>query len=144
MKKIVLLILMVIFSLPVPGKAAEADHPELNRIKAEELKQFIDKKGQFILIDSRDSGKYNEGHIEGAINIHFDPSGDPNARKMTLMAIPTDNLIIVYGDNEDEKTSVDLALELYDMGCNMDNLKILSGGITQWKKSGYPLIKTAE
>jgi 3-mercaptopyruvate sulfurtransferase SseA len=140
MKKIVLLILMAFLSLPAPGNAADAAHPELSRIKAKELKQLMDKKSEIILIDSRDSGKYNSGHIEGAVNIHFDPSGDPNVRNMTLMALPMDKLIIIYGDNEDEKASAGLALELYDLGCDMDNLKILSGGAAQWKKQGYPLL----
>ncbi len=135
MKKIVLLILMVIFTFPAPGKAAE-----VAQIKPHELKQLIDKKSKFILIDSRDSGKYSQGHIEGAVNIHFDPSGDPNARQMILMALPIDNLIIIYGDAEDEKAAEGLALELYDMGCDMDSLKILSGGIAQWKKQGFTLI----
>jgi len=135
MKRIVLLILMVIFSLPAPGKAAD-----MARIKSHELKQLIENKSNFILIDSRDSGKYSQGHIEGAVNIHFDPSGDPNVRQMTLMALPIDNLIIIYDDSEGEKIAGELALELYDMGCDMDSLKILSGGIAQWEKQGYSLI----
>lgn len=140
MKKIVLLILMVFLFFPVLGNAAGAAHTELNRIKAKELKQLMDKKSEFILIDSRDSEKYSQGHIKGAVNIQFDPSGDPNILKMTLMAIPMDKLIVVYGDSEDENIAAGLALELYDMGCDMNNLKILSGGIAQWKKLGYPLI----
>jgi rhodanese-related sulfurtransferase len=51
-----------------------------------------------------------------------------------------DKLIIIYCDSEDENISAGLALELYDLGCDMDNLKILSGGAAQWKKQGYPLI----
>jgi len=140
MKKLVFLILMIFLSLPAPGNSAEVSHPELSRIKAKELKQLKDKKREIILIDARDSGKYNAGHIEGAVNIHFDPSGDPNARNMTLMALPMDKLIIIYCDSEDENISAGLALELYDLGCDMDNLKILSGGAAQWKKQGYPLI----
>ena len=146
MKKTVLLILITFLLLPAQGKTADAAHPEFNRIKAEELKQLIDKKSEFILIDSRDSEKYSAGHIKGAVNIHYDPSGDPNIRNMTLMALPMDKLIIVYCDCEDkdEKNAAGLALELYDLGCDMDNLKILSGGIARWKKQGYPLITAGE
>jgi rhodanese-related sulfurtransferase len=140
MKKLVLLILMIFLSFPIPGNAADAANPELNRISAKELKRLMDNKSEFILIDSRDSGKYKEGHIEGAINIHFDDLGDPNIRQMSLMALPMDRLMIVYCGSEDEKTASGLVLELYDMGCDMDNLKILSGGIAQWKKQGYSLI----
>ena len=142
MQRLVLLILTVLLSFPVTGKAIELAHPEIDRIKAEDLKQLMDNKSGFILIDSRDSGKYKEGHIEGALNIHFDDSGDPTVRQMSLMALPMDRLLIVYCGCEDEKTAAGLVLEMYDMGCDMDNLKILSGGIAQWKKQGYP-IKTA-
>jgi rhodanese-related sulfurtransferase len=144
MKRLGLLILTVLLSFPVTGKAAEVAHPEITRIKAEDLKQLMDSKSGFILIDSRDSGKYKEGHIEGAINIHFDEAGDPSSRQMSLMALPMDRLIIVYCGCEDEKTGAGLVLELYDMGCDMDNLKILSGGIAQWEKQGYPIKTVGE
>ncbi len=144
MKKIVLLILMVFLSSAVLVNAADVAHPELNRIKAKELKQLMDKKGEFILIDSRDSGKYSNGHIKGAVNIHFDDSGDPMVRRMSLMALPMDRLIIVYCDCEDEKSAAGLVLDLYDMGCDTDFLKILSGGVAQWKKQGYPIVTAGE
>lgn len=144
MKKTVLLILMIFLLSPVKGIAADLAHPELNRIKAEELRRLTDNKSEFILIDSRDSGKYRQGHIKGAINISFDPSGDPNVLKMTLMAIPMDKVIIVYCDSEGENISAGLAMDLYNMGCDMDSIKILSGGMAQWKKMGYPLIKAGE
>jgi rhodanese-related sulfurtransferase len=142
MKRAVLSAMMtlLILSLPIHGKAADVAHPELNRIKAEELKQLMDKKSEFILIDSRDSEKYNREHIEGALNIHFDESGDPMVRKMSLMTLPMDKLIIVYCDAENEGSSAGLALDLYDMGYDMDMIKILSGGIPHWKASGYPLV----
>ena len=141
MKRAVLLTLMalLILSLPTQGKTADVAHPEFSRIKADELKQLMDKKSDFILVDSRDSEKYNLEHIEGALNIHYDPSGDPMVRKMTLMALPLDKLIIIYCGTENEETSAGLVLDLYDMGCDMDSLKILSGGIASWKAAGYPL-----
>ncbi|MGD9160312.1 MAG: rhodanese-like domain-containing protein [Desulfobacteraceae bacterium] len=144
MKKTVLLILIIFLLLPAQGKASDMAHPEFNRIKAKELKQLMDKKSEFILIDTRDSGKYSAGHIKGAANIHYDPSGDPNIRNMTLMALSMDKLIIVYCDCEDEKNAAALALELYDLGCDMDNLKILSGGIARWNEQGYPIITAGE
>ncbi len=139
MKKTVLLILMVFLSLPTLCLAADVAHPELNRINAKELKQLVDNKSELIIVDTRDSEKFKSGHIKDAINVQFDPEGDPNLRKMSLMALPMDKLIIVYDGREDEKTAAGLVLDLYDMGCDMTKLKILSGGIAQWKKSGYPI-----
>jgi 3-mercaptopyruvate sulfurtransferase SseA len=99
MKKIVLLVTMAFILLILPALCMSADkavHPELPRITAEELKELIDKKSDFILVDSRDNGSYKKEHIKGAINIHFDPAGDPMTRRMTLMALPMDKLIVVY------------------------------------------------
>ena len=99
MKRIVLLYLAVFTLLNLPAlsiSAGKTVHPELPRITAGELKELIDNKGNFILIDSRDSGSYSKEHIKGAINIYFDPAGDPMTRQMTLMALPMDRLIIVY------------------------------------------------
>lgn len=75
---------------------AEVAYPEVSRITAEELKQLMDKKGEYVLVDTRDSERYNQGHIKGAINIHYNPVGDPVAREMMLLALPMDKLIIVY------------------------------------------------
>lgn len=99
MKKIVLLVTAFFTLLILPAlcmSAGNTVHPELPRITAKELKELIDKEDDFILVDSRDSGSYSKEHIKGAINIHFDPAGDPMTRKMTLMAIPMDRLIVVY------------------------------------------------
>ena len=97
----VLLILLAGLSLALPmqGISAEEDemvYPELSRITAEELKQLIDKEGEYVLVDSRDSMSYDQGHIEGAINIFYNPTGDPVALEMMLIGLPMDKLIIVY------------------------------------------------
>jgi hypothetical protein len=99
MKRIVLIIIVFFAFLILPSlclSAGNTVHPELPRITAEELKELIDNKSEFILVDSRDSGSYSKEHIKGAINIHFDPAGDPMVRRMTLMALPMDKLIVIY------------------------------------------------
>jgi hypothetical protein len=85
--------------LPMQGFAGEEDevmHPEVPRITAEELKHLIDEGDEYVLVDSRDSASYNQGHIEGAINIYFDPTGDPVSLEMMLIGLPMDKLIIIY------------------------------------------------
>lgn len=84
---------------PIPqAESVEMAHPEVPRITAEELKRLMDNKGEYILVDTRDSYSYNYGHIEGAINIYYDTQGDPFPRQMTLRALPRDKLIILYTD----------------------------------------------
>ena len=144
MKKTALLLsimTLLLFVLPAPGQSDdEIAHPELQRITAKELKQLMETNNGYIIIDTRDSGSYSSEHIKGAINIHYDPSGDPMSRKMTLMAVPMDRLLILYCDCEDDSNSAALAMELYDLGVDMDMLKILSRGTLSWKEAGYPLV----
>lgn len=130
----------VLLCAPVQGNSADVAYPDLPRIAIHEFKRLIDKKSDFILIDSRDSSKYNREHITGAVNIHFDSSGDPMIRKISLMALPMDKMIIVYSDAEGEKTAVGLVQDLFDMGWDRDKVKLLSDGMEQWKRLGYPLV----
>ena len=63
----------LLLAMPMQGFSGEEDdmdHPEVPRITAEELKQLIDEEGDYVLVDSRDSMSYNQGHIKGAIIIH--------------------------------------------------------------------------
>ena len=89
----------LLLALPMQGLAGDEDdmvHPEVPRITAEELKQLIDEGGEYVLVDSRDSASYNQGHIEGAINIYYNPTGDPLSLEMMLMGLPMDQSIIIY------------------------------------------------
>jgi len=83
---------------PIPQFEREVAFPEVPRITAEELKQLMDKKGEYVIVDTRSSSSYDYGHIEGAINIYSDPQGDPFPRQMMLGALPRNKLIILYCD----------------------------------------------
>lgn len=85
------------FSLAAPVED-EIVLPNMPRISAEELKQMIDKGADIVIVDTRDGGSYEFGHIKGAVNIYFDLTGDPMDRQMTLIALPMDKLIVTYCD----------------------------------------------
>ena len=82
----------------LPSGDVEMAHPEVPRITAEELKKLMDEKGDYVLLDVRDSYSYDLGHIEGAENISSDPTEDPMTRGMILAALPMETLIILYCD----------------------------------------------
>jgi len=82
----------------IPKFEREVAFPEVPRITAEELKQLMDKKGEYVIVDTRSSSGYNYGHIVGAINIYNDPQGDPFSREMMMRALPRNKLIILYCD----------------------------------------------
>ena len=116
--------------------------PKLPRITVEEVKSRIDKSDKtFVILDVRDSASYAAGHIKGAVNIHYDPTGDPMNRQMMLMALPMDRLIVTYCDCTDDGNSGAVADELLDLGYDLDKVSILSGGSLKWVEVKYPMVK---
>ena len=138
-----ILILLFITLLGAFSSAAAKDEvvlPNIPRVTAEELKQMIDKGGDFITLDVRDSGSYEAGHIKGSVNIYYDPTADPTDRQMMLIALPMDKLIITYCDCTDDASSAKIADELYKLGYDRDKIKVLSGGSLRWVELKYPMI----
>jgi len=139
-----ILMLPLIFSMNAfsfdPPKE-EVVLPDLPRITAEDLRQMIDSGDELVTVDTRDGGSYGAGHIKGAINIYYDPTSDPMARQMMLIALPMDKLIVTYCDCTDDASSANMAEELYQLGYDRDKIKILSGGSLRWVELKYPLEK---
>jgi rhodanese-related sulfurtransferase len=134
-----LVFLINAFSFEAPKE--DVVFPELPRITAEELNQLIEKGADMVTVDTRDAGSYNAGHIKGAINIYYDPTSDPMARQMMLIALPMDKLIVTYCDCTDDASSAHVAEELYQLGYDRDKIKVLSGGSLRWVELKYPLVK---
>jgi rhodanese-related sulfurtransferase len=134
-----LILLMNSFSLAAADE--EVVLPHIPRITVEELKQMIDKGEEVIAVDTRDSGSYEAGHIKGAVNIYYDPTSDPMARQMMLIALPMDKLIVTYCDCTDDASSANMAEELYQLGYDRDKIKVLSGGSLRWVELKYPMVK---
>ncbi len=114
--------------------------PDLPRISVEELKDMVDKKADIVIVDTRDGGSYAAGHIKGAINIYYDVTSDPMQRQMMLIALPMDKLIVTYCDCTDDANSANVVQELYDLGYDLDKIKVLSGGSLRWVEMKYPMV----
>jgi rhodanese-related sulfurtransferase len=123
--------------------AKEEVLPNIPRITVEELRQMIDKGGDLVIVDTRDSGSYDAGHIKGAINIHYNPTADPTERQMMLIALPMEKLIVTYCDCTDDADSAKLADELYKLGYDREKVKVLSGGSLRWIELKYPLVASS-
>ena len=115
--------------------------PDLPRISVEELKQMVDENADIVIVDTRDGGSYAAGHIKGAINIQYDVTSDPMNRQMMLIALPMDKMIVTYCDCTDDANSANVVQELYDLGYDLDNLRVLSGGSLRWVEMKYPMVK---
>jgi rhodanese-related sulfurtransferase len=144
-KAFVLLVLLlpvisVISALSSAFAKEEVVLPNIPRITVEDLRQMIDKGADLVIVDTRDNGSYNAGHIKGAINIYYDPTADPTGRQMMLMALPMDKLVVTYCDCTDDANSARMADELYKLGYDLDKIKALAGGSLKWVEMKYPMI----
>jgi len=138
-------LILMLFLIPLmkafPGDSkSKVVFPEILRVSVEELKKMIDTGAQdFVLVDVRDSGSYEAGHIKGAINIYYDPTADPMNRQMMLIALPMDKLVITYCDCSDDASSANIAQELYKLGYEREKTKVLAGGSLRWVELKYPM-----
>jgi rhodanese-related sulfurtransferase len=114
--------------------------PNIPRVKAEDLKQMVDKGGEFVVVDVRDNASYEAGHIKGAVNVYYDANADPTDRQMILMALPMDKLIVTYCDCTDDASSASIAEELFRLGYEREKVKVLSGGSLRWVELKYPMV----
>jgi rhodanese-related sulfurtransferase len=116
--------------------------PDIPRISVEAVKNKVDKGDKdCVLLDVRDAASYEAGHIKGAVNIYYDPTGDPMNRQMILMALPMDRLIVTYWDCTDDGNSGAVADELLELGYDKDKVSVLSGGSLKWVEVKYPMVK---
>jgi guanyl-specific ribonuclease Sa len=82
---------------PTTEELAEQEFksPELPRITAEKLKQFIDNGEPLVVVDTRIEFLFNMGHLPQSIDIPPRPEDEQTTRFLTL---PKDRLIIFYCD----------------------------------------------
>ncbi|HRZ95765.1 MAG TPA: rhodanese-like domain-containing protein [Candidatus Moranbacteria bacterium] len=108
------------------------DQSKVSYIKSEELKKTIEENERiFYIVDVRKSGSFSGGHIKNAVNIFLD---DIEKRRRE---IPLGKKVVVY--DEDGLWSYRAAVRLFDLG--VFNVSVLSGGIEEWRKKGYEVVK---
>jgi hypothetical protein len=80
---------------PTTAELAAQDFisPELPRITAERLKQFMDSEESFALVDVRDGFQYRAKHLPGAISLPLNTGDEQIAG---FLALPKDELIFIY------------------------------------------------
>ncbi len=81
---------------------------------------------KFFLIDARDQGQFDKGHIPGAVNIEW--------RQVLAKrnAIPKDKPVLIYCNQGTLSAQAGLALRL----AGYENVRILQGGMSEWKAKG--------
>ena len=86
------------------------------------------------VIDTRDADQYKASHIPGAVNIEWRQVLNRRAE------IPSDKMVLVYCNTGTLSAQAGFALRV----AGMDNVRILQGGLTEWKaKGGFEANKLA-
>lgn len=115
--------------------------PQVPRITPEEVEK-LSKEKRVVLVDTDDPEAYKSEHIDGAVNIAFDPTVDPREQDQTLSALPGDRMIVFYCNCAHEEDSAPFVLEMWELGYDHDKVKALLGGLTRWEQLKYPLAGT--
>ena len=93
------------------------------------------QKGRARFVDAMPSSFYEQKHIAGAVNIPL--SVFDIMYMMGLSDADKSQKIIVYGRTVSRLYDIQLANKLYLRGHK--NISVLEGGLSLWKKKGYPV-----
>ncbi len=118
-------------------------------IQPEELKSLIDQKDQhFRIIDFRHQAKYYLGHVPGAVQmwrpetedrrqplLNLPPPAHHLEKLLGRLGIDSSQTLIIYSDQCDHTR---LWWILAHYGFPPGQMKLLDGGIEDWKAKGYP------
>jgi len=94
------------------------------------------QKGQAIFIDTRSTEKYLDGHIAGALSF---PLEEREVFEFEELQLQRDQKIVTYCDGEACSQSIDLAMQLEEMG--YFDIYFFLGGWLEWQKANYPIMK---
>ena len=83
------------------------------------------KKNNVHFVDAREPKLYEEGHIPGAVNIPFE-----HVAEQEPLAVPKEDLVVIYCDGGDCHLSHDLAAYMLEGGWK--RLAVYEGGWAEW------------
>ena len=105
---------------------------DYENISVDKAKRWLDSDPSIFLIDVRRPGEYDDGHINGSVNIYV------HDLYSSIHKIPEDNStgIIVYCDNgiRSKLAAEKLVTIFYSNVSNMEK------GFNEWLKKGYPYV----
>lgn len=92
-------------------------------------------KGEALFLDARPSGFFEQQRIAGAVNLP--PALFDIIYMMELSQVDRDRELILYGRTISRHYDAQVAGKLILRGHK--NTRLLDGGLTEWKRSGYPV-----
>jgi len=126
-------------SIPLLGDWSQEARIELKfgkniLIPLDEARDKFSAGGAFF-VDARPPALYQEGHIQGALNVPLAEFDQKMERVLT--ELPEESLIVTYCDGEDCDLSALLALKLKEIG--YENVRVLHNGWSVWKSHQLPV-----
>jgi rhodanese-related sulfurtransferase len=116
-----------------PALAPSADELASGVISRERLAEILPGR-RVVLIDARLAVEFEEGHIEGAINIPYEKL--PEYYDRLTASVPLDAMVVCYCQSLTCDDSENLARELKFMG--YANVILYKGGWDEWSASTAP------
>lgn len=94
-----------------------------------------------LFLDSRTREEFSAGHIPGALPVSMDELkrsriAESGSDSSPPLAFPGAQILVVYCEGGDCRTSVELARLLHERG--YADIRIFSGGWTEWNAAGLP------
>ena len=99
-------------------------------VTVQEARRLIEDKPGMVLLDVRTASEYEEGHIEGAVNI---PVQELSVRFDELS--PEDELLVYCRTGNRSAQAVDILLDV-----GFTKIYHMDEGITGWTEAGYPVV----
>ncbi|QXE92078.1 rhodanese-like domain-containing protein [Geomonas subterranea] len=130
-----LLALFLVLTAAMPLFAAEA---EFKTVSSEALRDMLEEKRAFTLVDARTSDEYQVAHLVSAISIpdkEFD-------KHIALLPKDKGALIVFYCNGVKCGKSKKVAAKAKEAGYT--NLVIYPDGFPVWEEKGYPIVAGAE
>jgi rhodanese-related sulfurtransferase len=130
---IIVAIGLLVFS-PHTTQNGQPNLPNGSTISPQSLKQAIDAKGKITIVDVRTLQEYQTGHIKDSILLPLDTL----ASKASEVLFDKSQTLYVYcRTGHRSAQAVSFLLQL-----GYTNVHSLSGGITAWQNSGYPVVNS--
>ena len=126
--KYIYLSIVILFVACQENRTSE---PSVELITVEEMDSLV-QLGNVQLIDVRTQEEYNEGHIEGALNINF---YDDNFEELVDQVDKSKPVAVYCG-----KGGRSAKCASYMKNAGFTKIYDLNGGITEWKFKGKELV----
>jgi len=104
---------------------------DLTLIKPKQVFEAI-RKDEFLIIDTREKGEFEETHIESSKNIPID--------KLSTTSLPKDKTLIII-EREETLNGQEIASKLKESGYQ---LNYLEGGLFNYLTSGFTLVSSGD